>query len=513
MIHFLAGRINRESRNRGSSRVRVGWVALVLGVTLLSVEISLPSGNAYATSFCQDAEPKQTLPPVPEQTATEGAVATEEEQSIWIESVDTALELAAANSKDILIDFTGSDWCPPCMALEEKVFSQSAFRKAAPDNFILVKCDNPRNEPNVSKQSAEAKAQFDKWSKKFTISGFPTVMLLDSKGLPYASATGFQDQSPEDYLKQLDELRQIRVRRDELLAEAQTKTGLEKAQALDRALSELNGDLITGYYADIIKELVELDAKDEAGLRTKYYAAQDKEARKALLTEVSMAARSLSPELALVAIDKAIGKATLPASVKLEAMQHKLRIYTKLKRSDDASKLIDEMIGLEGIDPELRSRMLVQKAYMLVSAKKPDDAFQLLDQAIGTSLQNLDLFIAKGDLLSRMGKQDEAVQTFDKIIPQLAGNGEKLAEVVALKADSLIALDRMDDALKAIDQFIESKRNSELLRAEMLVQKSTLLLEADRKDEALAAQKQALDLIEEPTDKRAIEQLIKQANK
>ena len=54
----------------------------------------------------------------------------------WITDMDAAKKQAAEQKKDLMIEFTGSDWCPPCMQLRANVFSKPDFQKEAQKNFL-----------------------------------------------------------------------------------------------------------------------------------------------------------------------------------------------------------------------------------------------------------------------------------------------------------------------------------------------------------------------------------------
>ncbi len=45
----------------------------------------------------------------------------------WLTNFETAQARARSEKKLLLIEFTGSDWCPPCILLERQVFSQPEF--------------------------------------------------------------------------------------------------------------------------------------------------------------------------------------------------------------------------------------------------------------------------------------------------------------------------------------------------------------------------------------------------
>ena len=71
----------------------------------------------------------------------------------WLTDMDAARKEAAERKKNLMIEFTGSDWCPPCMQLRANVFSKPDFQKEAQKNFVLLELDYPRSK----EQSAEVK--------------------------------------------------------------------------------------------------------------------------------------------------------------------------------------------------------------------------------------------------------------------------------------------------------------------------------------------------------------------
>lgn len=121
----------------------------------------------------------------------------------WLTDLDEAKKVAQAEKKDILVDFTGSDWCVWCIRLKKEVFDQKAFEVAAKD-FVFVELDFPRKK----KLPAEHAAKNEALAKKFAIQGFPTILLLDAQGELYAQ-TEYQEGGPENYLKNLAQLRKL----------------------------------------------------------------------------------------------------------------------------------------------------------------------------------------------------------------------------------------------------------------------------------------------------------------
>lgn len=116
----------------------------------------------------------------------------------WETDYAKALETGKGQNKRILLDFTGSDWCGPCIELRKRVFSKPEFRTYADKHLILVEIDYPQRK----KQSAELKAQNEKLSKQYGIEekGFPTILLLDPAGKVLREFTGYDSETPASFI-------------------------------------------------------------------------------------------------------------------------------------------------------------------------------------------------------------------------------------------------------------------------------------------------------------------------
>ncbi len=129
-----------------------------------------------------------------------GALTLAAAEPVWLTDLNEGIKVAKAEKKAILVDFTGSDWCGWCIRLKKEVFEQKEFAAVTKD-FVLVELDFPQKK----KQSAEEKAKNKAWAEKFAIEGFPTILLMDSNGEPFAQ-TGYQAGGPVKYLAHLKEL-------------------------------------------------------------------------------------------------------------------------------------------------------------------------------------------------------------------------------------------------------------------------------------------------------------------
>jgi thiol:disulfide interchange protein len=118
----------------------------------------------------------------------------------WLVRYDEALQTAARENKPVLINFTGSDWCPPCQQLKREVFSTPQFQEFAAGNLILLELDFPRRkqlEPELVRQNAELQSRYN-------IEGFPTVILVSPDGKERKRHVGHRPGGPAAYLRWIE---------------------------------------------------------------------------------------------------------------------------------------------------------------------------------------------------------------------------------------------------------------------------------------------------------------------
>ena len=99
------------------------------------------------------------------------------------------------------VDFSGSDWCGWCIKLDKEVFSQAAFKEYAKDNLILVMVDFPKKK----KLDAATESANNALMEKYGVEGFPTVILVDSKGTVIAQ-TGYREGGAAAYVEHIKDL-------------------------------------------------------------------------------------------------------------------------------------------------------------------------------------------------------------------------------------------------------------------------------------------------------------------
>ncbi|MBR5186283.1 MAG: thioredoxin family protein [Akkermansia sp.] len=180
-------------------------------------------------------------------------------------NVEAALPIAKEQGRDIMLEFTGKEWCPPCIHLRTKIMETPEFEKAVGDKYVLVEVIFPRLPSAVAAIPKEQRNANEQLLVHHRIeTGLPTVLLLDEKGLPYAQVAGARRTTAE-YLKELDAAAAVRAARDAAFARAAGLKGMERATALVEGLNAIPENC-RDKYVDIVNEINELDPQNTPGL-------------------------------------------------------------------------------------------------------------------------------------------------------------------------------------------------------------------------------------------------------
>jgi thioredoxin-related protein len=123
----------------------------------------------------------------------------------WKYDFEEAKKIAATEGKDILMVFSGSDWCAPCIRLDKNIWQSEAFIKESSEKWILVKVNFPRKKANQlpDDQTAHNRDLAEKYNNE---GSFPLVVLLNTKG-NILGKIGFKNVSPEEYIKMIHALK------------------------------------------------------------------------------------------------------------------------------------------------------------------------------------------------------------------------------------------------------------------------------------------------------------------
>jgi thioredoxin-related protein len=99
----------------------------------------------------------------------------------WEPNFENAKKIAKENHKIILLNFSGSDWCAPCILLRKDYLENETFTKMANDNLVMVNADFPRKKKNLG--SSELIKRNEALAEQYNKEGnFPLTLLLDANG-------------------------------------------------------------------------------------------------------------------------------------------------------------------------------------------------------------------------------------------------------------------------------------------------------------------------------------------
>jgi thioredoxin-related protein len=120
----------------------------------------------------------------------------------WTTSLEVAKTEAASSNKNILLVFSGSDWCAPCIKLDRTIFQSDVFKAEAEKKWVLLKADFPKKKGNAlsETQTESNKKLAEKYNKE---GNFPLVVLLDVTG-KVLGITGYKNVSPTEYVQLLN---------------------------------------------------------------------------------------------------------------------------------------------------------------------------------------------------------------------------------------------------------------------------------------------------------------------
>lgn len=109
------------------------------------------------------------------------------ESGVFTENFAEAQRTARETNRPLLLEFTGSDWCPPCRAMASEVLGTEEFATFARENIVAVKLDFPR-----SRQIPEnTRQQNRKLQERYDVRGYPTFILVGADGTELARHVGY----------------------------------------------------------------------------------------------------------------------------------------------------------------------------------------------------------------------------------------------------------------------------------------------------------------------------------
>jgi thioredoxin-related protein len=116
----------------------------------------------------------------------------------WQNNFEQAKQTAAAEHKCILLNFSGSDWCGPCIKMHKEIFESDVFSKFAADKLVMVNADFPRQKKN--QLTAAQQKLNDALADRYNNAGsFPLTLLLSADGKVIKAWDGFPSGTADQF--------------------------------------------------------------------------------------------------------------------------------------------------------------------------------------------------------------------------------------------------------------------------------------------------------------------------
>ena len=124
---------------------------------------------------------------------------------IWLSDFLEAQTKAKINHQMILINFSGSDWCGPCIQMHKEVFEKDDFKAFAQQNLVLLKADFPRQEK--TKLSTQQLKKNNELALRYNPDGdFPLTLLLDENLKVLKIWSGNPGLNSNEFVKEMVEI-------------------------------------------------------------------------------------------------------------------------------------------------------------------------------------------------------------------------------------------------------------------------------------------------------------------
>ncbi len=427
----------------------------------------------------------------------------------WLTRLDQAERVAATSGKDLLILFTGTQWCSACTEFENAVLSRPDFVCGA-EPFILVKLEFPASFENLP---PDRRKDYIAWRDRYGIRLFPTVLLADSTGRPYA-VTGHIGLKAAEYVRHLGKLHQVRAQRDTALSQAANAQGVEKAHNLDVALStlqeafdksytELQGDMLVRFYRPEIAQILALDPTNAAGMRDKYRGLLDADAERDRIAEMhagfEAAMRQGGADAALKLVDSELER---PRSAELRKRLRTTRLFY-LEWGDRHAEALEYATDLatdESYSPAERRKFQSRVAFHMAKLGRADEAAAVYDRLIaevsGSREARWCLLRDKAHMLTTAGRLIEALEVWESSRPCVEPGTGHWMDTEIYRSRLLARLGRQSDAIAGFDAALDTKSLTPLDRATLFVEEAIVLSKAGHQKEVNAIAERAEKVLE-----------------
>lgn len=115
---------------------------------------------------------------------------------------EEAFSQAQRSGKEVLLIFSGSDWCIPCIQFNKKILADSSFQRFAQEKLVLLEADFPQRK----RIPATLKTQYESLADEFNPNGaFPQIVLL-TPARRLVAQVPFRQQTAADFITEVQRM-------------------------------------------------------------------------------------------------------------------------------------------------------------------------------------------------------------------------------------------------------------------------------------------------------------------
>jgi len=150
--------------------------------------------------YHQEIIKNQAVVSPPDESRTPPQALAHASDLTWGTDFNQALTQARADGKMVLLDFTGSDWCPWCIRFDHEVLETDQFATYAQNRLELVRVDFPRNQPQDDARKRADRAL----ASQYHVTGYPTFVLVNYAGNELGRRVGYREGGPGAFIAELE---------------------------------------------------------------------------------------------------------------------------------------------------------------------------------------------------------------------------------------------------------------------------------------------------------------------
>jgi tetratricopeptide (TPR) repeat protein len=308
---------------------------------------------------------------------------------VWLRDLDAGKADAKVAGKDVFLLFTGVGWCQPCMDFDRKVLKQPAFMGQVRKSYTLVEFDHTFGDTPAEK---DRQARFAVLEKQYLVNAFPTLVLADAAGMPYAVMTGYESEVPAmlEWIGKARTARDLRDREFQAAAEGAERAthlhnGIQAVAGLLGTLDERHDDPVLVYYKDQVAEITRLDAGGAGKAYDDRRAARDRWlSDRTLIARLEKFGEASDWKGAIAYLDDTL-KSTTDQASRFRLVRMRAGYLERESRYEEALRVWRDMLSRPGLSGDEQYQMHFREAHCLMKLGRVEEGIEVWDRCIAAA--------------------------------------------------------------------------------------------------------------------------------